>query len=405
MTLAVKKSKPLLDSVIYRNFADIEEQRVDWLWPGRIATKANVLGGAPGVGKSQLIANYIATVTTAGRWPDNTPCKLGSAIIATSEDDAADTIKPRLRAAGANLSKVVILDAIDTVDGRKPWTLDDADELEALIEEQGDTRLIALDPVTQFLGKRDGHNTADVRGVLAPIQSLADKHHVCILMICHLNKSQGVGAGDRFNGSTAWPAVSRSAWLVGQHPHDEKQRVIVPVKNNLGDDKTGFAYTIEGCNTETGIPTSRIVWAGETELAANDVINGPAKSPDDPEDQSAKANAARFLAEQLKDGPKASREIWEASREAGIAEKTLKRAKKDMGIESVKDGTRHVMQFVSESEESARGSDDPTPDDDPLDPDDPHHTNIVQQGGQEGQGGQRLGVGVSDPHDINLKNF
>lgn len=391
-------SRSALDFVKHRNFSDIDEEKIDWFWLHRIATKANAIGGAPGVGKSQLAANCIATVTTGGRWPDNTPCQIGSAIIITSEDDAGDTIKPRLVAAGADVSKVSILDAIKAEDGKdQPWTLDDIVALEALVQSQHDTRLIVIDPITAYLGHKDGHNTADVRGMLAPVQELANKYNICILMITHLNKSQGANAGERFNGSTAWVAVSRSAWLVGEHPDDDTKRVFVPVKNNLGDDKQGYAYHIEPFTTASGTETSRIVWDGPIDLKADDVVNGPRKTLGDPENQSAKAEAARFLMTQLKDGRKASTQIWAEAKEAGIAEKTLKRAKKDIGVESLKDGSRHYMQFVEKPADNQRGPDDPPLTGDPLDPLDPLHTVIVQQEGQEGQEGQDFGVGPSGP--------
>jgi len=340
-----------------RNFKDIKTKQINWLWRDQIATKVNVIGGAPGVGKSQLAANFIATVTKGGRWPDSTPCDPGSAIIITSEDDAADTLKPRLIAAGAVLDKVDILDAVITADGAtKSWSLECIDELEELIKRQDNTRLIVIDPITAYVGKKDGHNTADVRGLLEPIQSLADKYNVCILMITHLNKSQGSGAGERFNGSTAWVAVSRSAWLIGPDPVDESTRVMVPVKNNLGNDKLGFTYRIEGQTVENNIDTSRIVWTGVTEVTAGDVINGPKKPTEDPDNQSAKAQAARFLIEQLKDGRKRSSAIYQLADDAGIAKKTLQRAKKDMGVEAVKDGS--WFWYMAD----ARKPDDPTPD-------------------------------------------
>jgi len=334
-----------------RSFDDIETKRVDWLWRTRFASKANVIGGQPGVGKSQLSASFIAIVTTGGRWPDRTPCEPGSAIIITSEDDAADTIKPRLLAAGADTSKVRILDAVQLASTNEavPWTLDHVEELEGLIKQQRDTKLVVIDPISAYLGNNDGHNTAEVRGILAPLQSLADRRKVCILMITHLNKSIGGGAVERFNGSTAFVAVSRSAWLIGQDPQDADTRVMVPVKNNLGDDKTAFSYHIEGCSVEDNIETSKVVWDGVSELTADDVLRGPGKSIEDPDNQSAKAQAARFLIEQLGDGRKLSTQIYKLADEAGIAEKTLKRAKKEVGVQSFKDGAWYMQLADRES--------------------------------------------------------
>jgi putative DNA primase/helicase len=69
--------------------------------------------GDPGLGKSQLTAYIASIVTQAGIWPDKTVCEQsGEVIILSAEDDPACTIVPRLIAAGANLSKVNIIEAV-----------------------------------------------------------------------------------------------------------------------------------------------------------------------------------------------------------------------------------------------------------------------------------------------------
>ncbi len=336
-----------------RNFNDIKERQIDWLWRDQFATKVNIVAGAPGVGKSQIAAAFISVVTTGGRWPDNTPCKSGSAIIITSEDDAADTIKPRLMVAEASVDKVSILDAvIDNTGNTVAWTLDDIDILRGLIDEQGDTRLVVIDPITAYLGRRaDSHNASDIRGLLAPLQELADKHHICLLLITHLNKSKGVGAADRITGSGAWSAVGRSTWLVGKDPTDELLRVLVPVKNNNGNDVYGFSYKIEGAMTNTRVDTSRVVWQGTTDVKADEVIAGPKKTPTDKGDKSARAVAARFLLDILQHGRQRSTHVYKAAEDAGIAESTLKRAKESLDILS-KPSDGHWFMSLPELEES-----------------------------------------------------
>jgi len=87
--------------------ADIAPRSVQWLWPGRIARgKVTMLAGHPGLGKSQLALAIAAIVTTGGRWPvDGFRAECGSAVILSAEDDAEDTIRPRLEAAGADLAR------------------------------------------------------------------------------------------------------------------------------------------------------------------------------------------------------------------------------------------------------------------------------------------------------------
>lgn len=410
MTLDIEKSNPVLDSVISRNLADVEIKPIEWFWRNALATKVNVIGGAPGLGKSQLVINLAATLTTGGRLPDNTPCEKGSAIILTTEDDAADTICPRALAAGADLSKIEILDAIATDNGRKPWTVDDLSELEKMIDRIGDVRLIIFDPITAHMGNRDSHKATDVRAALAPLQALADKHHICMLMITHLNKSQGASALDRFNGSTSFQALSRSVWLVGEHPTDESLRVFVPVKNNIGNDRQGYGYKIESVQIEKGIETSRIVWQGPVDLPADDVVNGPKKSLDDPDNKSVKAAAARFLLDQVKDGPKLSREIYKEAEAEGYSASTMKRAKKELEIDSYQNSGGWYMRIPDSdgnTESEGSDSDSRTRNPDTLDTLTPCPVESSNKSQARVSGVQEVHSSrVSDaPGDIDLNNF
>src|SRR2546423_13390931 len=99
--------------------ADITPESVQWLWPGRLARgKHTCVAGEPGTGKSQLSIAIIAAITTGGDWPcGEGQAPLGSVIILSAEDGAADTIVPRLIAAGADLARVHIVSSVYATDG------------------------------------------------------------------------------------------------------------------------------------------------------------------------------------------------------------------------------------------------------------------------------------------------
>lgn len=88
----------------------IKPEPIDWLWDGWLAAgKLHVLAGAPGTGKS-TIAFALAAALTAGRWwPDGKRAPVGSVLIWSGEDDPADTIMPRLLAAGADPARIYIV--------------------------------------------------------------------------------------------------------------------------------------------------------------------------------------------------------------------------------------------------------------------------------------------------------
>ena len=169
-------------SLVIRCMADIEPEKIEWLWPCRIAIgKQTLIGGEPGLGKSQITAALAAAVTTGGEWPCNEGrAPRGSVIILSAEDDASDTIRPRLDAAGANVRGVHLISAVRQKDGtgRRSFNLQaDLGALENEIAHIGNVRLVIIDPVSSYLGQdrqpqecgRAGNSrTARRYGVTAP---------------------------------------------------------------------------------------------------------------------------------------------------------------------------------------------------------------------------------------------
>src|SRR5680860_22291 len=138
--------------ITYRRASDIQAKPIRWLWPGRIARgKVSMLAGNPGLGKSQITACLAAIVSTGGTWPvDRTRCERGSVVILSAEDDPADTIRPRLEAAGADLSRVMILNCIvrrTDGSGRALSLKSDMDRLGATLAEIDDVALVVIDPI------------------------------------------------------------------------------------------------------------------------------------------------------------------------------------------------------------------------------------------------------------------
>ncbi|MCH7820368.1 MAG: AAA family ATPase, partial [Proteobacteria bacterium] len=101
--------------------ADVEPKPISWLWPEKIARgKLTLISGDPGLGKSLITVALASAVSNGARWPvggGNAP--FGSVILLSDEDAIADTIRPRLDAAGANCSKVHAIEMVQetTEDG------------------------------------------------------------------------------------------------------------------------------------------------------------------------------------------------------------------------------------------------------------------------------------------------
>lgn len=311
---------------------EVQAEPVSWLWPNRIAVgKLTLLAGDPSLGKSLLTLDLASRISRGTAWPDcqEIPNPPGAVVILSSEDDPADTIKPRLLAAGADCRRVVAFTGIRELDPETgeacllAFTLvHDLALLERVIETTAECRAVVMDPITAYMGKTDSHKNADVRGLLSPLSELAARRRVAILGITHLNKSGAGAAMYRSMGSLAFVAAARAAWLVAKDQSDPARRLFLPIKNNLAPDGGGLAFRIidEGNGPCLQWEADPVNVTADDSLAVDH-----AERPE-------RAAAADWLREALSDGPmEAKRVIYEA-RENGIAEKTLRRAATELGI-------------------------------------------------------------------------
>ena len=166
--------------LISHRASDLKPERLVWVWPGRIPEgKLVLLGGPPGLGKSQLTAFISAAVSNGGTWPCGEGSTLpGDVIFMSAEDGIRDTIVPRLMSAGADTNRVHIVAAATKPDstGRKTFSLKtDVDLLEAKAKEIGSVRLIIVDPISAYMGGADGNGNVETREVLEPPAEMADR--------------------------------------------------------------------------------------------------------------------------------------------------------------------------------------------------------------------------------------
>lgn len=334
--------------------ADIPATELRWLWRGLFPLgKMTVVAGLPGLGKSMLTANLAAGAST-GTLPGDCLHSASGVLLASAEDDPSDTTVPRLIAAGADLSRVALLDMRD-VDQETGETAPGIIELPGdwaeirRVARERRARLVVLDPIAAFLdGDHSAYNNQQVRSALAGGKALAQDLGCAVVTIMHLNKGDSRDPLARIADSGAFTALARSVLLLGRDPDDPdgesgKRRVLTVVKSNLADD------TGEGLLLEVGARS--ITAAGRVfDAPVIDVIGGSTASAADllgGGDSAAIAEARAFLREELADGPRPSREIQTAARDAGIAERTLRRAR-DLDCESVKEkgkGGRWLVQM------------------------------------------------------------
>jgi hypothetical protein len=313
--------------------SEVVPERIGWLWEGRIALgKLNLVDGDPGTGKSAATTDLAARVSVGKPWPDGSECRVGGVVILSAEDGLADTIRPRFDTAGGDPSRAVAVSTVPDEEGneRQLSIPGDLHIIEAAIERVGAV-LVIIDPLMAFLPSEvNSHRDQDVRRALAPLARLAERTGAAIVVVRHLNKATGGNALYRGGGSIGIVGAARSGLLVAKHPEDDGRRVLASIKSNLAAPAPSLVFSLS--STESG--AVRVDWKGETPLDASALLSAPT----DHEERSALSEAQEFLREVLAGGAVPAKVAQEEARGAGIAERTLKRARSGLGVVAEREG-------------------------------------------------------------------
>jgi putative DNA primase/helicase len=271
---------PVLDGVVLVNGSDLTPEPVRWLWEYWLALgKLHILAGAPGQGKTTIAIAAMATVTIGGRWPDGSRCEPGNVLMWSGEDDPADTLLPRLIAAGADRSRCYFVSGT-RIDGELQ-AFDPARDMAALEYQAhtiGGIKLLVVDPVVSAVAG-DSHKNTEVRRALQPLVDLASRLDAAVLGISHFSKGgAGSDPASRVVGSIAFTAVARVVLVAAKVKSEtgEDRRILARGKSNIGPDDGGFEYLIDQVEALPGIQASRIAWGKAVEGSARDLLTDPA---------------------------------------------------------------------------------------------------------------------------------
>lgn len=321
--------------------SQINPVSIKWLWPQWIALgKLTILAGAGGAGKTTMALSLAATLTNGGLWPDDTKNpKKGNVIIWSSEDDHADTLLPRLIAAGANLDRVHIIEGRTNHQG-EPEPFDPATDLDLLRTEAaliGGVSLLILDPVVNLI-KGDMHKANDVRRGLQNVVNFAEEMECAVLGISHFSKgTAGAPAADRVIGSQAFSALARTVLVAGKQDNSET-RVLARAKSNIADDQGGCSYSIEQHTIETEdgqmIQTTRAVWGDFLEGSASEILSTIEARSDSPGDE----DPVEALKAILQAGRMDSKEVNKAMTANGFTTKQTRTAREKLKTVVTREG-------------------------------------------------------------------
>lgn len=316
--------------------SDVAPEQVRWLWPGYIPLgKLTVIDGDPGNGKSTVMCDIAARVSTGRAMPDGTSSDLegpAGVVLLSAEDGPADTIRPRLDAAAADVTRVALLECAVSGERERGITLADLDHIEAAILAVS-AGLVVVDPLMAFLGgETNSYRDQDMRAVLAPLARLADRTGAAIVVIRHFSKGQTANVLYRGGGSIGIIGAARVGLVIAPDPDepDGPRRVLAVAKSNLAIKPPAMAYRL----VQAANGVAYAAWEGATHHTAA-MLTGPQS---DDEERNAQTDAASVLRDILAGGAMPADEVKAEAKRAGVSERTLWRAKAKIGIRSRKDG-------------------------------------------------------------------
>ena len=313
-----------MDNLKLITMRDVEAEHIRFLWKPYIAYgKITIVQGDPGDGKTSMMLAIAAAVTRGepiAEGGGDAALAPSDVIFQTAEDGLADTIKPRLEQLGADCAHVHVID-----EEEKSLSLVD-ERIEAAIL-RTNAKLCVLDPLQAYMGGADMNGAGGVRPLMKRLAAVAESTGAAIVLIGHLNKSGGSKSVYRGLGSIDIPAAARSVLTVGRLVNvDEDMRAFIQTKSNLAPTGKPQAFGLS--------PIGGFCWLGDCDVTIDELLDG--KKSDKGTSQLDLAKA--FIKGLLAHGDVAASIVFIKGGEAGFPEATMKRAKSDLGVKSVKRG-------------------------------------------------------------------
>ena len=299
----------------------VQEEEIKWLWKPYIPFgKLTIIQGDPGEGKTTFALQLAALLSLGKGFGENENIGVSepvNVIYQTAEDGLADTVKPRLISAGADCSKIKVID-----DSEKSLSMDD-ERLELAINATG-AKVLILDPLQAYLGDKVDMNRAnEAREMTKKLGAIAARTGCAVILIGHMNKGSGAKAAYRGIGSIDFFAIARSVLLVARVPDDSTTRAVAQIKSNLALEGDTMAFRL----TENGF-----TWIGEYDISTDELLAGYSNSDKH-------KSAEDFLKKILNNGqtvPASS--IFSQAKAIGVSKRTIENVKQELGIKSIKDG-------------------------------------------------------------------
>lgn len=300
-------------------YSAIKERPVSWLWYPYIPYgKVTVLQGDPGEGKSTFMVNLAAALSHGVKLPDGSALDGPKTVLyQCAEDSNEDTIKPRLMQAGADCSRIAFIE-----DDDKSLTLDD-DRIDSAIGATG-AQLLVLDPIQAYIAQDgDMQSATKMRSTIRRLAEIAERHQCAVVLVGHMNKSKGGKNLYRGLGSIDIAAIARSVLMIVRDQANPDIRYMFPVKSSLAPEGQAIGFLFD--------PELGFRWIGRCSIRPEDADYRPPRM--------GKLDRAKDLLRlMLSSDDMASAEVFERMGQLGFSERTIKSAKKDLGVDTYRKG-------------------------------------------------------------------
>jgi hypothetical protein len=329
--------------------SDVRERPVDWLWKNRLPRGCGlVVSGSVGTNKSMLSTDIAAKISQGSDWPDGEKNEMGprEVLIAATEDDLETTIKPRLMAAGADMTKVSYIKNVFTLnDQGKPVKRElditaDKMRLYSILSEHPEILLVILDPLTGFFGDMDGNDNKKIRPMMQAIARICQLTGVAFILLIHENKRSEANAVDKILGAGAISQVIRAGIRVSKDSKNRPDgRKFANIKGNLSRDIGGMNFSVASKNVTAwnGVVLTDIgciEWGEKHDQSADDVLDEEREDKKQGRPDDKLQAAMSFLRIKFTQGWEYKCDkLYDEATTCGIGVDTLKRARKKMAVD------------------------------------------------------------------------
>jgi hypothetical protein len=279
-------------------------------------------------GKTTVALDIIARMSRGRSFVDGSPLLGTRSIILTCEDSIENTIVPRLLAADANLSFVHVL-KLETDDG-KNGTPSFAVDLAGIERELLDLNpdLVFIDGTFGLLGVKDGNAYTDAYKAMMPVVQMVRRLGSAAIMVRHVRKmpASALNAGV---GSVAYAGMARSTVSFAVDSGDESMRYMAHAGCNVGPTGATWRFRIVDGKPipDFDRTVGAVSWEGVVSDSADEVMSGKPN-------RMALEVAKEWLRDRLSGVPSVRSDVVDAATAAGITERTLERARREIGVVS-----------------------------------------------------------------------